>query len=873
MNIGMGYNFGTDVVVAEAVKAGVITLNQALELQAKDTLIRDDVAGVLFGACKNGVNADGKTFIQSLIDAGVVTEEAAIAAGLVEAKPEVLEVVSVSATNLKQLVVEFNMPIKKAGDEGNYIIETEDAKATIDKDSDFALQDDKKTVVITLTDDAAQQEVIDLKIKGIESESGLKLDETVIKDIELKDTTIPQAISAEVVGKYTIKVKFSEPIGEPPANGKDVDDFFSVDDGEYLIEKIEKFNNDTELNVTLYSALEEGTVTIEAKPAIKDYAGFGITKKTFTLDVVEDETGPVVVGYKDAKPNKVTLIFDEDVELLAEEDSKGFWPDFYHTNENNVADDVKVEGKEVTLTFTTNSLPEGRAYIYIKKDALQDLWENKNAKISYVVEVTLDTEPPVLEKVEQDGDNAIKLTFNEDLDVESAENIENYTILKDGKEVKDIISSPVYENKVVTINFNGNLSGDYAIVVEKVKDVAGNAISKTTMSFTMKDTTPPNLDNFTAKLYNAGIEEGNEKKQMIKVSFGEAMAVSGSYSVVDLDKYVIYDDDTELINLGDWKNASIKAVDGNKAVEIKLPCDDSDAVDDGKQFKLDPDPDTMTLKLVIARVADAAGNKMGALTTKVDINEQGFVDVKSVELTAKDTVVITMTDKLTKFKTTDFFKRTSSTTFDSALLKGDNEDPVEITRIRHTINDDGQSVITLTLAENEKTTYLANTKVEGDLTASDMKFEPLLNNGKTDSANAYGETINPDTVLVADKAAPVVEEVYYVDVDGSDIDKIIVVFSEKIDVATVLNGLAVKGFKVSGNKAELESAVLKDSEFSLEVDDESVTIKAYKAVVLTGKNFNKYTDVSYDDAFGMADENGNAVKSFSRTNTLKVAEE
>jgi len=46
-------------------------------------------------------------------------------------------------------------------------------------------------------------------------------------------------------------------------------------------------------------------------------------------------------------------------------DNKNFWPDFYHTNENNVADDVKVEGKEVTLTFTTNTLPEGRAYIYI----------------------------------------------------------------------------------------------------------------------------------------------------------------------------------------------------------------------------------------------------------------------------------------------------------------------------------------------------------------------------------------------------------------------------------------------------------------------------------------------------------------------------
>jgi hypothetical protein len=351
------------------------------------------------------------------------------------------------------------------------------------------------------------------------------------------------------------------------------------------------------------------------------------------------------------------------------------------------------------------------------------------------------------------------------------------------------------------------------------------------------------------------------------------MAVSGSYSVVDLDKYVIYDGATELINLGDWKNASIKAVDGNKAVEIKLPCDDDDALTEGKQFKLNPQN---MPKLVIARVADAAGNKMGALTKDVDIHEQGVVGVKSVELTAKDTVVITMTDKLTKFKTTDFFKRTSSTSCDSALLKVVNvggsttEDPVEITRIRHTINDDGQSVITLTLAESEKTTYLYNSAEEGNF-VSLMVFVPLQNSdGKTDSANAYGETIDTDEVYVADKAAPVVEEVYYVDVDDSDIDKIIVVFSEKIDVATVLNGLAVKGFKVSGNKAELETAKLSDGDISLTVDGKPVTIEAYKAVVLTGKNFNKYTDVSYDDAFGMTDENDNAVKSFSRKDTLKV---
>jgi len=122
MNIGMGYKAGTNTSVSEAVNAGIIRLSQAMEFGPKPALIRDDIAGILYGACKNGVCADGRTFIQSLIDAGFVTEKAAIEAGFVEAKPVELSVVDVKADNLKQLVVEFNMPNKEAGDEENYII-------------------------------------------------------------------------------------------------------------------------------------------------------------------------------------------------------------------------------------------------------------------------------------------------------------------------------------------------------------------------------------------------------------------------------------------------------------------------------------------------------------------------------------------------------------------------------------------------------------------------------------------------------------------------------------------------------------------------------------------------------------------------------
>ena len=316
-------------------------------------------------------------------------------------------------------------------------------------------------------------------------------------------------------------------------------------------------------------------------------------------------------------------------------------------------------------------------------------------------------------------------------------------------------------------------------------------------------------------------------------------------------------------------------------MEIKLPYDNAEAVEDGKQFALD----VVGLTLEIARVADAAGNKMKEFKFDVlSIDPAGNVSIDKVELTAEDTVVVTFKDKLTTFKTTDFYRKSGST-IESALkytsgdaieiasgdaieiASGDaieiaSGDAIKIARIRHSVNKDGNSEVTLVLDEEFKTTVIA-----GD----GWKFQILVNEeGKAESANTYGETIEHDRAVdVDDKAAPVVEEVYYVTTN----DSIIVVFSEEIDPSTVLSSRAVKGFKVSGNKAELESAVLNASDITLKVGDDTVEIGKNKAVVLTGKNFNKYTDVSYDDAFGMADKSGNAVKSFSWTKTLKVADE
>jgi len=852
MNIGMGYKVGTNNSIDEARNAGIITLTQEIELRVKDALIRDDIAGILYGACKNGVCADGRTFIQSLIDAGFISEVAAIAAGFIEPEaepepepePDELEVVQVTTNNLKQLFVEFNLPLKDAGDESNYIIENDDAQAVIDEDSNFELSEDKKTVIITLTEAAAQQEVIDLTIRDIEAENGLWLDETTIEDIELKDTTLPKAVSASVVGQYTIKVVFSEPI-MIPEEGDDPDQYFTVDDGDYLIEKVEKVNNDTEINITLFSSLEEGTVKVEAKPAIKDYAGFGITKTSFNIKVKEDKDGPVVVGYKNAKSTEVTLIFNEDIELLEDADADDEYSDdylemFYHTNKNNPASGLKVNGKELTIDFTDSKLPPGRAYIYIAEDAVQDLWGNTNARISYVVEVSKDTEPVTLLKVEQEDESSIILTFNKVLDEDTAEDIDNYTILdKNGKTVKDIIDDAVLgkDGKTVTITFTEELYGNYSIVVEHVEDLAGNVIKKTTKSFTMKDMTIP--EDFDARIYNPG-----KKGQTLKVNFNDTMATDGRYSVLDLEKYEIVVGSGKSFNLSDIKGVTIKSVDNDRAVEIRIPSyedaekkknperyvdyydfsDTADYVKGGVSY--------ISEELIIARVADASGNKTASNLNYVDIALSGQFGLKNdkdaVALTDKNTITITLNDKITTYKSGDF---------EDAVYyyneKTGKDVPVRVTRARHTVNSDGLSVITLTLSGWNST--------EVSFDGKTLKVKVT----NADSRNSYGETVYIPETTVVDKAAPEVVSVVFI-----NSTTIKVILSEDIDSKTAAAD-SKNGFSVSGGSAQLTKAIVDGNE-----------------ITLIGENLKNTTDVSYNQVFGLADAAGNVLKSFTITDVL-----
>ena len=464
-------------------------------------------------------------------------------------------------------------------------------------------------------------------------------------------------------------------------------------------------------------------------------------KKDFTLDVVPDKDAPEVIGYEDAKPYEVTLIFNEDIAIVSDEEE-----DFYHTNyKNHVVgfgkDKLEVkDGNKLHFVFDDKTeMPAGTVYIYIAKEAIKDLWDNKNPQqIMIPIEVVGDNEPPYVEKVEASAQNELKVTFNEKLQKASAEDRGNYKLLdSEGDEVKSIIRRATLDDKAVKLSLRETITGEYTLVVKGVKDQYKNEMSEQSITFEVEDKTDPEFPD-KASLH------GDEVQTLI-IDFDDVMATEGVYSVLDLEKYKVqmqknHGDDTPV-----WKDAGfVELADIDDGLSISVS-------DDGKKVEIELDTEDAGYRFVkgyflqIARVADAAGNKTAALSSGyIEITSTGIVGADKFEAVAKDELRLTLKAALSDFAEEDFVLSLGGTEVDDEL----GDIAVEEER-----NDDGNSVIIFRLLDKELS---ADGKFETKAITISSAAEP-------ESGDRYGAKIEFTDVDLKDKIKPSL-----VDIDNHD---------------------------------------------------------------------------------------------------------
>jgi hypothetical protein len=745
----LGYKQNTAEVIGDFTFPNVIQFagtKGLVKVAAVTNFTVGDLATATVEALKATVKGSEKTLAASLVDAKVITLEAAIAAGVYTAPVVALEVKSVKALTLTQLEVVFSTTVDKDLAEETDYYEIEDSVITFD---DAELQADGKTVLLTVdTFDTVNDDYTYELAFANDEEYTLVIDGDLVEaevDFATADTTIPVAQSIKLTGPSTFEITFSEPVAmdlSAPA--------IEVEDGVYSADTA-TFDGSNVVEIDLgVSELEEGKYDVEVS-GFRDYADFGAMKKTFVLDYVKDTKAPVPTVVE-ADQNEVEIDFgktvtDEDGNFITDVDSEYF----YHSYAKYTPDSIawNASHSKATLTFDTNPLPEGNVKVVVDYNGntdvdsvITDLWGNEMAgNAVFTVAITADDTKPTVTKIDVKDEDTIRVYFSEGLgDGEVAyatsdvldDEEDLFLIKKDGKEITvDFTATYNADDDYVTLQFDEKLDGAYTVEISEIYDDAlvANEIAKVTLSFNVTDKTGLDYDVANAVIIEA---VDGDSADYIYVRFDDNMATTGVYSVLSKDNYqfefttkvdATADDIYELD-----KADTIVTFNGNDAVKITIADEDLYAVENGGVA-------------LLGRLADADNNvsqQLSAEETIIAATEPVIVadgvemtTYKTIEVTFDRVVTSAMASAFRIFHTVDGV--VSSDVAASVKLVADedvNENPITIAvltlKSAQQLADDEDTEFDLASGETVSVSIIGSVKADTGMTADLTDADNIL---------------------------------------------------------------------------------------------------------------------------------------------------
>lgn len=553
------------------------------------------------------------------------------------------EVQSIEAVNLNQIKVVFSSKVDEdtAEDVRNYELDgtqlqDESKKGEKDGDAVADLQDDEKTVIITLANKEGQEKEKNLNVrKGILTEDKSKLVKEKEVKIRFKDTTAPTIKKVEAKGNRKVTIEFSEAIfvnenEEYEALNKLADEFeindetinkigFEADyseaknsvkakDGGFYINKAEFYLEET---------LPSGTnklFTPDGKDGeyLADASGWTIKEKTIDFKVGEVTGKPKVKTVKGGTDGKIFINFDRAM------DKKSLKECEIRLNEDVISAD-KIELKEgdtqIKLSGVEN-VRTGSNTIEIN-DKLKDAYGNKiEDELRVTFTASKDEAKPKVSYVLTVDDNTIRVIYSKDVSEKVAKEKGNYT-LRDSKGNKvsidevEKISGDTYD-----VISNEKLDGSkYTLKIEDVIDLAGNVMDDYTATINGSEVTP-----IVDEVVNMGKDKDKDKER-IAILFGQEMKSSTTNKV---DNYKYKDADGKVRDLPS-DSKIITSRDG-KAAKIELP--EAYVIGSkGEKIEKKSASNIVTAIVITKNVESSSGIKMDADETH-DIKKSSVSSVK-----------------------------------------------------------------------------------------------------------------------------------------------------------------------------------------------------------------------------------------------------
>ncbi|OBR89845.1 N-acetylmuramoyl-L-alanine amidase LytC precursor [Clostridium ragsdalei P11] len=516
------------------------------------------------------------------------------------------EVSSISTIGLKQVKVVFGEEVDEdtAEEVSNYKI---DGTSLTASDANAVLQDDNKTVLITLVGQKKQNDDLDVTVKkGILSSDKTQTIPELTQTVTFSDTTAPTLDSVSIRGNKKITVKFNEPVnvgGNVNASGVyskfKINDknltSFGLDSSTTVAKDAVKdgSNNYWTNQIDFYfsSSLPTGSNVLKVSDGdvneLEDAAGFPIAETTQNFNVDTLTGAPVINGISAKDDGTVYIDFDRPMDnATATTKSKFKINDKAVSTLSGASIDLKKDDTQVKISGINSLLNKNSNNLYID-NTVKDAYGNKVADDTYK-SFTLDEDntKPTVSSVSALDDTTIRVRFSKDVDALSATNVSNYKLKdNDGTVITDEIAAvgggSTYQDTnaitipgkattysvsdgdstdVVDIHVNKKLTdSNYSLTIKNIEDTAKDPN-------TMEDVTMPlkGSDDVTATVNGTYMVAGNTRK--VIVYFNKEM---DSSSLTALSNYKYKNGSGDIKTLP--SDATITASGDNKSAVVEFP--------------------------------------------------------------------------------------------------------------------------------------------------------------------------------------------------------------------------------------------------------------------------------------------------------------
>ncbi|MCM3636534.1 S-layer homology domain-containing protein [Sporosarcina luteola] len=397
------------------------------------------------------------------------------------------KVSSVSASNLKEVVVEFDglVDADSAEDVSNYSINN---GVTIKSAS---LSKEGKAVTLTINGVFANQEEYLLDVKKVfAGDKTVSVDDFAFTPL---DNTLPVVQEVVSLGTKAVKVVFNEPIKTANANN------FKID-GKTFYGSVSLDGREAILTPYDTSTLTPGEYKFEVTGVV-DFQDLKSLASEHKLVVVEDKVAPTIVEVS-ATLEKAVVTFSEDVDP----DTVSAANVYYKSGDTKYRADSKkkIAGNKYEFEFNTNKLPAYETTLFVEE--VKDYSGNKISETSVKIKAEVDQTRPEVKDVDLASDNkTITVEFSKAL-ASTSNDPKYFTVTdKDGKVlgVKDVKWGS--NNRVLIVELYDALpEGKNSLKVSGIKDATtlSNTILDSTHELVVGDTEGPGKPTISTNAEN-----------------------------------------------------------------------------------------------------------------------------------------------------------------------------------------------------------------------------------------------------------------------------------------------------------------------------------------------------------------------------------